>query len=177
MSLDEKEPRTGTPGNVPGEAETGCCAVFSWFRESGWDRRSGPLAKLPRESQASQRRDPCLLGGPLVRPVDLPFTLALSFSPLRNHTCGVLGRGEEADGTDQSPQSWAQVLTVILRAFPKLVFVCVCFFQRGEQAYLLLVAEGGKGRVPWHLVCRGEVGATEEAVGGAKPCSPLRRRL
>lgn len=173
-----RELRTGTPGNVPGEAETGLLRCSELIQGVRWSTGGQPVMKLPRESQASQLRDPCLFWVAHLCVQLTRMTLALSFL-LTEESCSVCpGAGEEGrDGTDQSPQSWAQgVHREILRAFPCLC-LCVFAFQRGEQAYLLLVAGGREGEGSL-ILCRGEVGGNRRGSRwGRKPCSALRRRL
>lgn len=92
-----------------------------------------------------------LLGGPLVLQLTRS-TLALSFLSLEESCSVCPGARRRADGTDQSPQSWAQgVHREILRAFPCL---CLCVFAFSKRRTSIFVVGGrrAEGRVPWHLV-------------------------
>lgn len=108
-----------------------------------------------------------LLGGPLVRPADPQRPWPSPFSHSRNPVPCVLGRGEEGGmGQTRAPSHGPRVFTV--RSSERFhACVCVCLlFQRGEQAYLLLVAGGREGEGSLASCVGGRLGATEEAVGG-----------
>lgn len=112
--------------------------------------------KLPRDSQASQQTDPCLfcvarLCIQLTR-CNLGHLLSLAGG---TYSVCPSARGGGRDGTDQSPQSSSRVFTVRSSECLHACFRVCLFFQKGEQAYLLVVIGGHGGRVlrpPQHLV-------------------------
>lgn len=162
-----RELRTGTPGNVPGEAETGLFRVLRAGSGSQGGTGGQPAMKLPRESQASQWRDPCLFW---VAHLCVQLTRS-DLGPLLSLTRGILfhvswGEGRRAGWDRPEPPVMGPGCSP---RDPQSISMpaCACLlFQRAEQAYLLVVVGGREGEGSLASWVGGRLRATEEAVGG-----------
>ena len=175
------ELRTGTPGNVPGEAETGLFCVLRAGSGSQGGTGGQPAMRLPVNHRPPSGGTHDSSAWPVVRPADPRRPWPSPFSRLGNPILCVLGRGEEGGmGQTRAPGPRPRAFTVRASVSPCL-WLCVFAFSKRRTSIFVGGVGGREGKrsltSPASCVW-GRLGATEEAVGGAQaPLCPTEKTL